>query len=1247
MRFNSRFVLLFVAAVVCVALAAPASGAPKGALKTIAQPIPLSAVDAKSPAACQTIQYDDDFAWYVWPSPDAFGDTMQFVRFTPGFACTLKTVEFFLYQDATVGTPGARISIYSAVGSFPDTVISFIDVPNANIVYAPLPNSVDFSAQNLVFNSDFCVVIQRIGAVSDTLVLLSDSSSTNLRSGEYYAPPDVPPVGWELIVDGWGIDIDFMIRATMCCGAPPPCVPGSQADWPTLGGSFQRTFRSSAAVSNSCQLTLDWITQGDNTAAVDISPYTNVVVSDSLAFLSFYEQLACFNTRTGDTLWKFRETGNLWLGQDLRCNVTVDDSLVYVGGASFRAFSCLRVVDGSVKWSRNVIDGGSFLGFTRFAPSVIVGDVIYMATEATPGEVWAIDKYTGANDPSWSTNPRTFAEGIVFNALSTDGDSLLFVGTLANTGALTNGRLYAVRVSNGTIKWELEDPGAKKLGNLTLDEEGFTGSLSYENGILYYQSNIQDVADGYDHFPWDGTAGAIDVNLEDGTGAGILWVVSSPVGRGLYGGPVLGEGIVYLNLDGAFTGAANPKGVMALNKSNGAVLWHNPLDGGGVPMPLTVTCEPDGTPYVFAGSRAGIWYLLNGNTGDVIWTRTFSGIVNGTAVLDSQVLVSTRSSVLGTTNGQLASFSVSGSNRSRMQVHQTTPFATNALPGSGSNTVDTIYGALSNSGCADLVISSFGIDTAALSALVTQIEPQLAARAANLADRMAPSYMGFASAFPTGPSMIDLKVGLLRGDIGDEAPATPVRSWTRRAVVSALAPQVVTVETTTPATVVAGDSLDIVIRIDETGQTPRTSVTNYVTLANNDPDFFPEDSAGTSLLPAIQVDAVFGYAAQQDTFPAIEAYTVVTNHGSFGEGTDNIFYVPGDATASLYDGTFLITGKLDDTVRTAWDLYDWAEFEPDTFLIVTYDTALGTYSGADTVYGNVAQAKYIDSIGFPESTVTYAYGVEVRETQVSFNLTQDQVDSLNWKVIQWCVINRTGSPVDSVLYLGAFADFDLEGGNNNVDTTHVNDWNAVYQYAPSSNLSAYGFVKLPAPGASYKELDGSMKTGSRYYSVYAVHNPTEVYDGGGFDPLVDHINEYLRTPGLRSRAGFARNEDMAMAVALDTVHLGPFDTAYVRMAIYATNAGGDLDDAARSAGYSANLTAGFYRGDVNADSEYDFLDIVRLYRYVVAPGSSLRPVVKDLQGDVNADGAVDMVDVVYLENYIYGGGPAPIGQWWW
>src|SRR5262245_58641643 len=47
-------------------------------------------------AGCDTLGYDDGVTTWAWLSPDAAGDTMQFVRFSPGFACTLKTVQFWV-----------------------------------------------------------------------------------------------------------------------------------------------------------------------------------------------------------------------------------------------------------------------------------------------------------------------------------------------------------------------------------------------------------------------------------------------------------------------------------------------------------------------------------------------------------------------------------------------------------------------------------------------------------------------------------------------------------------------------------------------------------------------------------------------------------------------------------------------------------------------------------------------------------------------------------------------------------------------------------------------------------------------------------------------------------------------------------------------------------------------------------------------------------------------------------------------
>jgi hypothetical protein len=1208
-----------------------------------------SLVAAQGQGSCGTVKYDNDTAYYYWQTPDEFGDTMQFVRFSPAFACTLKTVQFWV-GDASVGrvgTPGARISIYSEAGGFPDTLIASVVVPYASLVHFPDgPNLADFSGLNLTFDRDFCVVIQRSGAAGDTLSIFSDNGSvSNLRSGEFWAPAGA----WEYILDGWGVDVNFIIRADLCCGNPPACTPGAQPEWPTYGGSFERTFRSLAAVNNECQLSLDWIAQGDSIASAigNVSPFTNVVVSDTLAFLSFFNFLACYDVRTGVLLWKFSDLGRIVVGDDLRCNVTVDDSLVYVGGGSFRAFNCVRVQDGSLKWTRNPIGTPlSNTGITRFTPSVIKDSVVYTVTEASPGEVWALNKYTGANYSGWATNPRLLSEGWVLNGLTSDGDSLLFAGTVTSNSTLTNGRLYAIRMSSGVIKWTLEDPSAKFL-NPTLDQEGFSGFLAYENGILYYQSNIRDDANGFDHFPWDGSAGAIDVNAENGTGSGILWVATQAVGRALYGGPVVSEGVVYLNCDGIFVGASNPKGVIALNKSNGSRLWANALDGFGVPMPLTVTCEPGTNPYVFSGSRTGAWYLLDGFTGEVLWTRTFSGLVHGTAVLDSTVLVSTRSSLAGNGNGRLAAFRVSGANRPRMEVHQLSAFATNALPGSGNTTVDTIYGALSNEGCANLTIGSFGIDTVAVSAAVTAVDPRMARLAGALADQMAPHYLDFAPSLGLGPSPRDAKFGLVRFSEESDGESLPLyaRDWARRSATAA-ASQVVTVETPAPAVVAPGNSLDLALRINETGQIPRTSVRNYVVLNHDDPDFFPEDTAQTSLgAPVIPVDAIFGYAKEQDTLRAMDALSLVTNHGSYGEGQDALFYVEGDATASLFDGSFVVSGKLDDTARTSWDNYDWAEFQADTFLTMARDVALGTFTGADTVFGTIARSIYIDSIGFPDSAQTYAFGVEVRETQVGFDLIGQGIQS--FKLIQYCVINRNASPVDSVLYLGSFMDWDVESGANNVDTTLASTWANVFEYDPGSGQSAYGIVKLPYPGASYKELDGGMHTGRGFYSVYAVDNASEVYPSGTFYPISDHIHDYMRLPGLRSRGGFNRNADMSIAVVLDTVHLGPFDTVYVRCALWGSTQGGQLSLAARDAAFGANLTAGFRRGDVNADGNYDFLDLVYLYRYVQAPGSALKPIPRVENGDVNGDGLVNQADVDYLETYLYGDGPAPIGKWWW
>jgi hypothetical protein len=418
---------------------------------------------AEPAAGCETVQYHDGIAWFIWTSPSVDGDTMQFVRFSPPFSCTLKTVNFWIFDVA--GTPGVTVDIYDAVGEVPDTLITSLTVPFGSLSLFPSgPNTADFSGQNLVLDKDFCVVLRRSGTDSDTLILLSDSSdNANRRSGEFTLFGGLND--WETMADGFGVDYDFLIDVDLCCGDPPVCAPGAQPDWSTYAGSFQRTFRSSASLGNECQLSLDWITQGDSIANAigNISAFTNVVVKDTLAFLCFWDYLACMDVRTGAILWKTPQSVFPSFGQDMRCNVTVEDSLVYMGGGGFRAMNCVRVADGSLVWSHNTSSTPQPQGFTRFAPSVIKDSIVYFATEPSgggTGEIFAFNKFTGAVWSGWSTNPVILPEGGVFNALASDGDSLLFCGTVSVPSTLTDGRLYCLRLADGTIKWELEDPSS-------------------------------------------------------------------------------------------------------------------------------------------------------------------------------------------------------------------------------------------------------------------------------------------------------------------------------------------------------------------------------------------------------------------------------------------------------------------------------------------------------------------------------------------------------------------------------------------------------------------------------------------------------------------------------------------------------------------------------------------------------------------------------------------------------------------
>ncbi|MEW5925112.1 MAG: PQQ-binding-like beta-propeller repeat protein, partial [Candidatus Zixiibacteriota bacterium] len=154
--------------------------------------------------------------YYVWPQPDDYGDDYFNMRFSVEGPETLMEVGVALYAPYTVGTPDLDVFVWGDDGTgFPDlsNEIAKVTIPNASLVYYPNYNIVDLSGLNLVMTGDFHVGWST-NEVSDPAGVLGgisdDGSCGTQRSSEYWNSM------WGLMLDDWGVDINFLIYANMC-----------------------------------------------------------------------------------------------------------------------------------------------------------------------------------------------------------------------------------------------------------------------------------------------------------------------------------------------------------------------------------------------------------------------------------------------------------------------------------------------------------------------------------------------------------------------------------------------------------------------------------------------------------------------------------------------------------------------------------------------------------------------------------------------------------------------------------------------------------------------------------------------------------------------------------------------------------------------------------------------------------------------------------------------------------------------
>jgi hypothetical protein len=1143
-------------------------------------------------------------------------------------ACTVKVIYPWIYDDNPADSADIVFEIREDNGGgLPGAVVYSDSIPYAGLV-KDLSAPTVINVPDVVVNGEFYVsyrAVNRLGAPSSNGYAITFVGS--LSTGDAACLPYISDAMWVLLPDNvtWVTDVTFFgfeselwVSADLCCPALAfaACTPASDPDWETQGNGINRPNATNASLSSLCGLTQSW-TASPGGACNMVQP----LIAGSNVLIAGVDSLHCYDKATGAQNWA---TGGFpYIIGDLRGSPSVDDSLVYFGGAGAQAFTCVRLSNGSVKWSRNLggVDTPLGPGITAHTSNVVSGAHVYFTQET--GRVYKLDKLTGA-DAAGSPLLLPDAPGAVpYNSLSSDGTKL-WVGTANTLG--TAGNIHQIAASTMTIDWTLNSPGQIFYpGNTDFyDPEGFPGSLAYESGVLYYHSQIRNDGNGFLHFPQTGSVGAIDVALENGSGAGILWVNDADIvtaaspGTNLstsnWSGPALGPDMVYLGGRGLFGGLAEQDGISAWDKGLGARVWYNGYTNigvsGGVPVlddirsdvPVTVFCQ-GGIPYLFTSHMLGLWRLVDGNTGDLVWTRQFSERVRGTAVGDDCVAVATRVlGVNGPTQGQLAVFSV-GPDRPRLQIDSQFVFRT-ATPGDGV-TNDNIIDAIQNTGCINLNVASYNeINPPAVRVLGSN--PMLAASAERTERKMA----GY-EALLTAQNLTKMRSIAVTAGLDEETDEVEnVRTFASNGVKSASDPLFLTVNTA-PGAIAPGATQTLNVDYDETGLTNNTGYTNFIEIDSDDPDYFPQDPSGASFgLPFIQFELFIGCPDALDFLTTGLGEAWLTNFGAEAGGSNF-------ATADNQDA-FVVNGNDAHHFDGGWALVvgDSAHWALDGVSVGAYPRRAGEWGptlpcGLTVVANNYPSAAGLDAVeevsynmldlastnGYFTPSARQCGGVLLEVQRVG---SQD-ADYGDFVLTHIKLTNEVGAPGDipgamNNVYFGVITDWDISSNDN---VRNYNDG-----YAQEDNGAG-------APGTG-SWMDGHVRLDQNHVGAGGVGSgaaPTfmtaDFFDqpahGEASYRMMSNPTGYCATVDPSSCA----NTDLAaLWSAAHFPSIADGASVDIYMAIYRVEDGvNGLPFVSGAAGAEAvyrevtcraKAFAGFGKGDINCDGCIDLQDVVAL-----------------------------------------------------
>ncbi|MCK4460776.1 MAG: PQQ-binding-like beta-propeller repeat protein [candidate division Zixibacteria bacterium] len=1239
---------------------------------------------------CRDPYFDCSLNWYnlgpvyFWRLPDIYGDVAnaQLIK-AVGEDCMVKEVSWALYDngDPDIYTYDSKVSVYSDAGGLPGTELASVILTPADYLMFPSNTTVDFEPQNVSVQGKYWIAIESFAPTPETGIrTMSDAGGGGWIDGA----AELWGTDWGLLWQDWGMpwpDIAFVASSYHCCipfderdcGDPP----GGE-DWATHQHDQQRTGASFNMFGDAqCDLTELW----SYTHPTNFILYTSPAISGDKIACAWDNQVKVFNLVDGTPVYTISGTP---LGNQLRHPPTIHNGVMYLGGGDWESVSAWNFATGAMLWSRDIttVGVGGLFGETRYCSFILLDQggtkVLYWGTE--DGAIVAADAATGdlfdAAHPSgngWATNPVFLGQSIRRSG-ATDDVSLFYCSFPGSV----EGDVWSINAATGIINWQLSSSAGLQANTIFPPDpedpddpgqigEGFPGGCSYENGVLYVNSDIAT--------PWhpgDGVFYAI--NTADST---IKYAVGSMGGRGATGAPtpIIDAARIYVLGESGWVNTARGGRVLAFQKTNGALIWaYDSPEYNNYWGDAALTCEPEGVPdLLYVAGHHGFINCLSSDNGDEIYRRR---VMHGGYPNSVGLSFAIAPGYIAMTDyfGALTVLA-KGDDRPRLELQTYSP----AVPvefGMLTSLPTELPGVLVNTGCAPL---TFGQFTTSLTNNHPWIPPDFASRrvredvmdrAASITDLLTESFSTKALVMPNEPDFDEFYIARDRGETMLNAGATAGVPFLQYGtyVEAVISPQPLT-------TLPAGETLSVWIDVNQF-EILRGPQDFYMTIPTDDPDFF---LGGTTFgPPEIHVTIVGGCLTDTTLlYFGMDAANIhnVTNTGRIATGDD--WMVPwgmdidGD-DASIFQGAFIwANGVYEQALNTqAWhgqgEEYSYWSHQADPnwcddscHAALEEDVELFCFNGYSEdgitytpIMGNLVCKTYLDSMQDFSLGGSVAWDWENFGAPFDNDLTMGlwcesrtvgAVDFAPFKDLTIEIMEITERNGDSVLgwKMGATMDYDV--GSDVADRDA--EGSACWVSSGGTGDFAWGMMKFPFGCGSTEPIGGN----NTNVDFEPIINAVTMWGYGawwGDIYLGDTAWKYLNIgPGVFASDGASGGDEEAhfTIASHDWGGYETYELAVAQFGLHGITGGSSVEIVAL--GKLANKWVGAGRGDVNGDDVINLADIMYLVTYVNAPGSAPGPVPFMHLGDVDCDGDVDIDDVWYLIAWYFHDGPCPCFDW--